>query len=256
MQEASCLGCHCLPKVASSEVSFFFLTFGDAARQATPTLPPHALARAAGSQCWVPTGFSHMKNLLLLTFVVFTSHLSLFPLWYFLLSIQFCKTSVSEFPKSIHNHIGCHKIKNPTPFQVGVLQTYYKTRKKQAPAKWFSWLEHRPVHWKVTGSIPSWGICLGCGFNPQSGQVQEAAHQCFPFTSMGVPRSPCTSLLNEIKEIKKWKRIHLWAVIRTNAPWNTAWEIIQQHWNNLVAVESLLNSLQLFKTKGENCIMI
>ena len=54
MQEASCLGCHCLPKVASSEVSFFFLTFGDAARQATPTLPPHALARAAALSAGSP----------------------------------------------------------------------------------------------------------------------------------------------------------------------------------------------------------
>ena len=34
-----------------------------------------------------------------------------------------------------------------------------------ALARWFSWLEHRPIHQKVAGSIPSHGTYLGCRFN-------------------------------------------------------------------------------------------
>ena len=29
---------------------------------------------------------------------------------------------------------------------------------------WLSWLHCCPINWKVTGSIPSQGTCLGCGF--------------------------------------------------------------------------------------------
>lgn len=32
---------------------------------------------------------------------------------------------------------------------------------------WLGWLEHRPVHWKVMGLIPSQGTFLGCRFDPQ-----------------------------------------------------------------------------------------
>ena len=35
-----------------------------------------------------------------------------------------------------------------------------------ALARRFSWLECRPVHQKVVGSIPSQGTYLGCGFEP------------------------------------------------------------------------------------------
>ena len=31
------------------------------------------------------------------------------------------------------------------------------------------WTERRPVNQKVTGSIPSWGTCLGCGPGPRLG---------------------------------------------------------------------------------------
>ena len=31
------------------------------------------------------------------------------------------------------------------------------------------WIERRPVHWKVTGLIPSQGTCLGCAPGPQLG---------------------------------------------------------------------------------------
>ena len=41
-------------------------------------------------------------------------------------------------------------------------------------AGWLIRLEHHPIDHKVVDSIPSQGTCLGCGFNPQSGHIQEA----------------------------------------------------------------------------------
>ena len=48
---------------------------------------------------------------------------------------------------------------------------------------WLSWLEHHPVHQKIAGSIPGQGTDLGCGLNPLSGCIQEAAKPCFSFSS-------------------------------------------------------------------------
>ena len=31
---------------------------------------------------------------------------------------------------------------------------------------WLIWLEHCPTNWKVTGSVPGQGTCLGCMFIP------------------------------------------------------------------------------------------
>ncbi|KAF6095741.1 NADH:ubiquinone oxidoreductase core subunit S7 [Phyllostomus discolor] len=39
---------------------------------------------------------------------------------------------------------------------------------------WLSDLECHPVNQKVVGSIPGQGTCLGSGFGPQSGHMQEA----------------------------------------------------------------------------------
>ena len=47
-----------------------------------------------------------------------------------------------------------------------------------------SWLEHCPIHQKVTGSILGQGTCLGCKFNPRSWHVQEATDQYFSFKSV------------------------------------------------------------------------
>ena len=44
----------------------------------------------------------------------------------------------------------CEKFSKIAPFSTG----------------WLSWLEHRPVHQKIAGLIPSQGIYLGCGFDP------------------------------------------------------------------------------------------
>ena len=37
---------------------------------------------------------------------------------------------------------------------------------------------------KVSGSIPSWDMCLGCWFDPRSRSVLEATNQCFSLWSM------------------------------------------------------------------------
>ena len=52
-------------------------------------------------------------------------------------------------------------------------------RRHTALARWFSWLEHRPVHQKAAGSIPSQGTYLDCRFDPQVKHVWEATDQCF-----------------------------------------------------------------------------
>ena len=44
-------------------------------------------------------------------------------------------------------------------------------------------MEHRPVHQKVAGSIPSQGTHLGCRFDPPLGCVWEATNGCFSLTS-------------------------------------------------------------------------
>ena len=36
-----------------------------------------------------------------------------------------------------------------------------------------TWSEHHPIHQKAVGSIPSQGMHLGCGFDNQSGCIQE-----------------------------------------------------------------------------------
>ena len=37
------------------------------------------------------------------------------------------------------------------------------------PGQELGWWEHRPMHHKVVGSIPSQGTYLGCRFDPWSG---------------------------------------------------------------------------------------
>ena len=38
------------------------------------------------------------------------------------------------------------------------------------------WIECQPANQRVTGSIPSQGICLGCGPGPQQGTSQRQPH--------------------------------------------------------------------------------
>ena len=40
-----------------------------------------------------------------------------------------------------------------------------------------------PTKRMVTGSIPFKSTCLGCGFSPWSGRLEEATDQCFYLTS-------------------------------------------------------------------------
>ena len=41
---------------------------------------------------------------------------------------------------------------------------------------WPGWIECWPVNQRVTGSIPSWGACLGCGPGPQLGACEGQQH--------------------------------------------------------------------------------
>ena len=43
----------------------------------------------------------------------------------------------------------------------------------RALAGWLYWLERRPVHQKVVGSIPGQGTYLGCKFDPWLSHVGE-----------------------------------------------------------------------------------
>ena len=60
-------------------------------------------------------------------------------------------------------------------------------KKKVVWPVWLSGLGVVPLTTKVIGSVPYWGTCLGCGFDPRSGYIWEAtdwcfSHQCFsPF---------------------------------------------------------------------------
>ena len=46
-------------------------------------------------------------------------------------------------------------------------------------ARWLSWLEHRPIHQDVAGSILGQGTYLGCMFGPRLGCVRKATDWCF-----------------------------------------------------------------------------
>ena len=52
-------------------------------------------------------------------------------------------------------------------------------------AGWLSWLEHRPIHQRAVGSVPSQGTYLGCGFNPWQGTYKRQLTG-FSLTSMSV----------------------------------------------------------------------
>ena len=61
---------------------------------------------------------------------------------------------------------------------------------------WLSWLKCHPVNWKMVGSIPGQGTCLGCRFGPSQGECKRQlidvslSHQCFsPSLSPSLPLS-------------------------------------------------------------------
>ena len=70
---------------------------------------------------------------------------------------------------------------------------------------WLSWLEHRPINWKVAVSIASQGTCLGCGFVPSHGV--RGNQSLFLGIRVSLPLSP--SLQNQWAcswvRIKKFK---------------------------------------------------
>ena len=74
--------------------------------------------------------------------------------------------------------------------------------------KWLRWLERHPMYQKFVGLMPCRGTYLGCGFNPQSGCIQETTYQCFTLASMFLflpslslfPSFPRPSSLSKINE--------------------------------------------------------
>ena len=60
---------------------------------------------------------------------------------------------------------------------------------------------HRSAKQKVAGSIPGQGPCLGCGFGPRLGHIQEATDQYLSLTSMFL--SPSFSLPSPSLKINK-----------------------------------------------------
>ena len=79
---------------------------------------------------------------------------------------------------------------------------------------WLSWLEHRPINWKVTGSVAGQGTCLGCGFGPWSACIQQATNQCFsPSLSPSFPHFLKKSIImssgKDKKERQAWMRISI-----------------------------------------------
>lgn len=66
---------------------------------------------------------------------------------------------------------------------------------------WLSWLSIVPGHWKVTGSIPGQGPCLGYGSYPGGGCVKEQVdvlllHWCFSSLSLCLPTSALREYIN------------------------------------------------------------
>ena len=49
---------------------------------------------------------------------------------------------------------------------------------------WLSWLEHDPISWKVSGSTPGQGTCLGVWFGLLSGRARQVPNWCFSLMSM------------------------------------------------------------------------
>ena len=70
-------------------------------------------------------------------------------------------------------------------------------KKFWAPAGVAQWIERQPVTWKIAGSIPGQGICLGCESGPRMGacERQPTAYQCF-YSSFS-PSPPLCLKINE-----------------------------------------------------------
>ena len=77
-------------------------------------------------------------------------------------------------PSNIFVHFSLHNFTFPIT-QTRCLSIYSPLQICIALAGWLSWLEHHPVHQKVTGLgvIPSQGTYLGCGFRPHQGAYRR-----------------------------------------------------------------------------------
>ena len=66
------------------------------------------------------------------------------------------------------------------------------------PAGVAQWIERQPANQRLAGSIPSQGMCLGCGPGPQS-----RAHERQPHIDVSLSLSPSFPLSLKIKIFKK-----------------------------------------------------
>ena len=69
---------------------------------------------------------------------------------------------------------------------------------------------HHPARQKAASSIPQWGTCLGCGFSPWRGHIQEAANQCFsPPLSLSLPlQKQIKSFLKKLEQSLSKETVH------------------------------------------------
>ena len=76
-----------------------------------------------------------------------------------------------------------------------------KQKVEQALTHVVQFVAHRPAKQKVTGSNPSQGTCLGCGFSPWMGHIQETADPRF-FLSLSLSL-PFSLKINSLKKKRK-----------------------------------------------------
>ena len=91
-------------------------------------------------------------------------------------------------------------------------------RVARALAVWLSRFGYHPANWKVTGSIPGQGTCLGCRFSPRLGHMWKVIDWCFPITSTFLSLSfSLPSPISKIKNRVKFKKRERKSVARDNS---------------------------------------
>ena len=88
-----------------------------------------------------------------------------------------------------------------TPGLWGRKETCQGNKVEQALTHVVQFVAHRPAKQKVTGSNPSQGTCLGCGFSPWMGHIQETADPRF-FLSLSLSL-PFSLKINSLKKKRK-----------------------------------------------------
>ena len=102
----------------------------------------------------------------------------------------------------------------------------FKNKFTQPRPVWLSWLEHRPVDWKVTGLILSYSICPGYRFHSRLGQVQEGNQLMF----LSLPLSP--SFFLSLSTLKQWQKSPWVMIKKKDHPWARTTSHIDQSISN------------------------